>query len=91
MLSEPLIICAANFHVLLLCTLRVEVFAIIKCCGRDYSGTYFCDFGPKPQKLDPQNTVWMTQPQNQVLQSTVWKPIAKINSTFSSKNFCISF
>ena len=26
---------------------------IIKCCG-----TYFCDFGRKSQKFDPQNTVF---------------------------------
>ena len=33
-------------------TLRAEIFVIINCCR-----TYFCDFGPKLQKFDPQNTV----------------------------------
>lgn len=37
---------------------RAEILAIINCCGIDYSGTYFSDFGPKSQKIDPQNTVF---------------------------------
>ena len=44
-------------------TLRAGVFAIINCCGMNYCGTYFYDFGPKSQKFDPQNTVWMGQSQ----------------------------
>ena len=38
-------------------TLQAEIFVIINCYGMNYSGTYFCDFGPKLQKIDPQNTV----------------------------------
>ena len=37
-------------------TLRAEIFVIINCCG-----TYFCNFGPKLQKFDPQNRVWISQ------------------------------
>ena len=33
------------------------MFVIINCCGMNYCETYFCDFGPKSQKFDPQNTV----------------------------------
>ena len=32
-------------------------------CVINYCGTYFCDFDPKSQKLDPQNTVRMSQSQ----------------------------
>ena len=32
--------------------LRAEIFDIINC-----SETYFCDFGPKSQKFDPQNAL----------------------------------
>ena len=31
------------------------------CCGINYCGTYFCDFGPKSQKFDPENTVCQSQ------------------------------
>ena len=30
---------------------------IINCCGINYCGTYFWEFGQKSQKFDPQNTV----------------------------------
>ena len=55
-------------------TLRTEIFAIINCCGINYYGTYFCDFGPKPQK-------------NWSAKYSLDESIAKINSAFSSKNF----
>ena len=38
-------------------TLKAEIFVIINCCRIIYCGTYFCEFGPKSQKIDPQNTV----------------------------------
>ena len=37
--------------------LKGRNFVIINCCGINYCGTYFCDFGPKSQKFDPQNTI----------------------------------
>ena len=37
--------------------LRVEIFVIINCCGINYCETYFCDFGSKLKKFNPQNTV----------------------------------
>ena len=37
-------------------TLRAEIFVIINCCGIDNCGTYFCNFGPKSQKFNPQNS-----------------------------------
>ena len=38
-------------------TLKAEIFVILNCCRIIYCGTYFCEFGPKSQKIDPQNTV----------------------------------
>ena len=46
-----------------LLTIRAEILVIINCWR-----TYFCDFGPKLQKCDPQNIV-------------LDKSIAKISST----------
>ena len=37
--------------------LKGRNFVIISCFGINYCGTCFCDFGPKSQKLNPQNTV----------------------------------
>ena len=42
-----------------------------KFCDHKLLRTYFSDFGPKSQKFDPENKVWMSQSQKNVLLNTV--------------------
>ena len=41
-----------------------------KFCNHELLRTYFSDFGRKSQKFDPENKVWMSQSQKEVLLNT---------------------
>ena len=73
-----------DFYICISVPLTTEIFIIINRCGINYCGTYFCNFGSKSQKYDPQNTV---------LDKSIAKIIsAKYGLKANHKNeFCIPF